>query len=105
MRSLSKKKHEALIEALRALEEWSDNNPVVHENGIQEDIRQLQILFARYEELISELGDCISAYQTMHKRLRIDVLAPQFRIIRNRIDQRSLEYHRLKKCFVAVRSC
>lgn len=68
------------------------------------DLQQLEELFARYQELITELGDCITAYENLYKDLKTNVLGPQFRQIRHRMDDQSLEYHRLKMYFVAARS-
>lgn len=106
MQSLSEKKHKALIAALRQLEELSDNRrgePMCLPKS-ENDIRDLEALFVRYQELMTELGDCITAYENLYKDLKTNVLAPQFRSIRHQIDQRSLEYHILKRHLVAVRS-
>lgn len=103
MQSLSEKKHKALIAALQQISDLS------HQLGkdsryAEVDIRDLDALFARYQELLSELGDCIIAYENLYKDVKTNVLAPQLRAIRHRMDQRSLEYHILKKHLVAVRS-
>jgi len=102
MQSLSERKHKALIAALQQLEELL-NMPVANA-GANEDIQRLETLFARYQELMTELGDCIAAYHDLYKDLKINVLAPQFRQIRHRMDQRSAAYHTLKMHLVAVRS-
>jgi|SRR5690606_6411395 len=103
MQPLSERKHKALISALQQLEALMDA-PIAHTSGVNDDIQRLETLFARYQELMTKLGDCIAAYHDLYKDLKINVLAPQFRHIRHRMDQRSVEYNTLKRCLVAVRS-
>lgn len=112
MQTLSKKKHEAL----KQLEELSmsemqksrlSRHSVPHNDAflsVENDIQQLEALFARYHVLLAELGDCIQSYHELHRHLRIHVLAPQFRRARSTMDRETLEFHRLLQSFVAVRS-
>jgi DNA repair exonuclease SbcCD ATPase subunit len=103
MQSLSERKHKALIAALKQLSD------LMYELGNDggyagENMKELETLFTRYQELLHELGDCIAAYHDLYKDLKINVLAPQLRQVRNRMDQRSAEYRTLKMHLVAVRS-
>lgn len=102
MQPLSKKRHESLVTALRQVKELLEHSGVCEESN-EMDIQQLDKLFVRYEQLFGELRECIGLYQVPYKHLRKDVLAPRFRLIRNHVDKRTLEYQRLNNCFLAVR--
>ncbi|NGF55561.1 hypothetical protein G5B35_23205 [Parapusillimonas sp. SGNA-6] len=108
MQPLSERKHKALISALqqlhRLMEEDLGLSKLRNFGKGTDDIRQLEELYDRYQQLMAELGDCIGAYHDLYKDLKINVLAPQVRHIRHRMDQRSAEYHTLKTHLVAVRS-
>lgn len=103
MQSLSERKHKALIAVLQQLSELS-NQLGSSCRYVEVDIRDLDTLYVRYQELLSELGDCIAAYENLYKDMKTNVLAPQLRQIRKQMDHRTSEYHILKQQLVAVRS-
>lgn len=96
-----------MINALKSLEELLSNDP---DNTLQaavadQDIQNLEMLFVRYETMLSELGDCIHEYQMMYKIVRKDVLAPNLRKLRNEMrDSDSQQYNMLTVYISQARS-
>lgn len=102
MKPISQTKHKALIAALQTLEELSvyDLQPA----SAEDDVQRLQLLFEEYQQLMASLETCISAYDELYKQLRVDVLAPKFRMARSTMDRETLAFQLLLQSFAAVRS-
>ncbi len=82
MQAISNRKHEALIAALQHLEELSLGAEFSEFETRDEHLRYLCDTYQRYHDLLSQLADCISEYESFHHHLKVHVLGPALRRVR-----------------------
>ncbi|MCT1523856.1 hypothetical protein [Sphingobacterium hotanense] len=94
MKAISKRHHRTLMAALRQLEELQQTG-VVPADGFLQYIQSLSERFAHYETLLSQLADCISEYEALHKEVRVNVVAPTLRQARKAAKPNTKQYREI----------
>lgn len=82
MKAISKQQHKALITALRQLEGLQQAGLPFPADGFLQHIQTLSERFSHYEDLLTQLADCIAEYEAMYKEVRVNVVAPALRQVR-----------------------
>ena len=85
MKAISKRQHTAIIATLQQLQELHAQG-VLPAGGFLQHIQSLSERFSHYEDLLSQLADCITGYEALYKAVRVNVVAPALRQARKQLD-------------------
>ena len=101
MKAISKRQHQELITAFQQLEALLPLH-TCHMEGIPEQLEALTKHYDCYEHLLEELATCITAYEQLHRRLKVHVLAPALRQVKHTQKQNTLKQDTNPSLHVAV---
>ncbi len=101
MKAISKRQHQAIIAALQQLEALQQAG-VVPADGFLPHIHALSERFSHYENLLSQLADCITQYEALYKEVRVNVVAPALRQARKQPDGKSIKAMQLREHLAAA---
>lgn len=112
MKAISKREHTALIAALRQLEDLSTRIKVTASlerkpaDGFLQHAQSLNERFSHYEDLLSQLSDCIAEYEAMYKEVRVNIVGPGLRQVKKEVNisQQNRERYQLVVEYAKVAS-
>ena len=77
MKAISYREHQLLLAAIKRISMMGSCEELVP--LIDNEQRSLIAHFQEYKSLLADLSVCIAAYETIHHRLKVEVLGPALR--------------------------